>query len=264
MLANRCNSTPIAPVVMAYMGLNRLDEAKAILKQALERKLNPLGNPLQLAAIAWVQNDAAEMEKHLEAAKRVRGGDMTVSGTRSAIAACRGQIKAARDFGQKSREAAERLRLQEVAGSEYSQEAIIEAIVLNKSRAVEDAVESVKMSQAPIAVLISALALAVAGDDKKAEDLASNLVQKRPYDTIVQFTGSPAVRAQVYLNHNNSAKAIDLLDNAMVYARANTTVLYFRGNAYLKAGRGTDAVQAFQRMLELKGLDGIHPLMPLA
>src|SRR5438876_1213337 len=146
-----------ANLAQAYMGLNRLDEAKAILNQALERKLNPLGNHLQLAAIAWVQNDAAEMEKHLEAAKQLPGGDMTVSGTRSAIAACRGQIKAARDFGQKSREAAERLRLQEVAGSEYSQEAIIEAIVLNKSRAVEDAVESVKMSQAPIAVLISAL-----------------------------------------------------------------------------------------------------------
>jgi len=177
-----------ANLAQAYMGLNRLDEAKAILNQALERKLNPLGNHLQLAAIAWVQNDAAEMEKHLEAAKQLPGGDMTVSGTRSAIAACRGQIKAARDFGQKSREAAERLRLQEVAGSEYSQEAIIEAIVLNKSRAVEDAVESVKMSQAPIAVLISALALAVAGDDKKAEDLASILAQKRPYDTIVRFT----------------------------------------------------------------------------
>src|SRR5438093_12565513 len=89
------------------MGLNRLDEAKTILSQALERKLNPLGNHLQLAAIAWVQNDA-EMEKHLEAAQQLPGGDMTVSGTRSAIAACRGRIKASRDFGQKSREAAER------------------------------------------------------------------------------------------------------------------------------------------------------------
>src|SRR5213594_2466508 len=108
-----------ANLAQAYMGLNRLDEAKAILNHALERKLNPLGNHLQLAAIAWVQNDAAEMEKHLEAAKQLPGGDMTVSGTRSAVAACRGQIKAARDFGQKSREAAERLGLKEVAGSEY-------------------------------------------------------------------------------------------------------------------------------------------------
>src|SRR6266581_1826496 len=88
-----------ANLAQAYMGLNRLDEAKTILNQALERKLNPLGNHLQLAAIAWVQNDAAEMEKHLEAAKQLPGGEMTVSGTRSAIAACRGQIKAARDFG---------------------------------------------------------------------------------------------------------------------------------------------------------------------
>src|SRR5437879_10388257 len=103
------------------------------------------------------------MQKYMEAANHLPVGDMTVSGTRSAIAACRGQIKAARDFGQKSREAAERLGLKEVAGSEYSQEGLIEAIVLNKSRAVGDAVESVKMAQGPIGVLTSVLALAVSG-----------------------------------------------------------------------------------------------------
>jgi eukaryotic-like serine/threonine-protein kinase len=189
---------------------------------------------------------------------------MTVSGTRSSIAACRGQIRTARDFGQKSREAAERLGLKELTGTEYSQESLMEAAVLNKSRALEDAAQSVKISQSPISVLVSALALAVAGNDKKAEDLANNLAQKRPYDTFVQFIGSPAVHAQVDLNHNNPAKAIDLLDNAMVYARANTTLLYFRGNAYLTAGRGGDAVQAFQRTLEIKGYAGIDPLMPLA
>jgi eukaryotic-like serine/threonine-protein kinase len=258
------SATGYANVAQAYTGLNRLDEAKAILNQALDRKLNPLGNHLQLAAIAWVQNDIAEMEKHLEAAKQLPAGDMTVSGTRSAIAASRGQIKVARDFGQKSREAAERLGLKEVAGNEYSQEALMEAAVLNKSRALEDAVQSVKISQAPTPVLVSALAMSAAGDEKKAEDLATGLAQKRPYDTFVQFVGAPVVRAQLQLNHNNSAKAIDLLDNAMVYARANTTVLYFRGNAYLKAGRGADAVQAFQRMIEVKGFAGIDPLMPLA
>ena len=140
----------------------------------------------------------------------------------------------------------------------------MEAAVLNKSRALEDAVQSVKISQAPTPVLVSALAMSAAGDEKKAEDLATGLAQKRPYDTFVQFVGAPVVRAQLQLNHNNSAKAIDLLDNAMVYARANTTVLYFRGNAYLKSGRGADAVQAFQRMLEVKGFAGIDPLMPLA
>src|SRR5256886_9019928 len=152
MLANRCNSTPIAPVVMAYMGLNRLDEAKAILKQALERKLNPLGNHLQLAAIAWVQNDAAEMEKHLEAAKQLPGGDMTVSGTRGSIAACRGQIKAARDFGQKSREAAERLGLKEVAGGGEYPEGFMEGNPFNKKQEFEETAQTVQISQSPIRV----------------------------------------------------------------------------------------------------------------
>jgi hypothetical protein len=155
-----------------------------------------LGNHLQLAAIAWVKNDVGEMDKHLEAARQFPGGGMTVSGTRGSIAACRGQIRTARDFGQKSREAAERLGLKELTGTEYSPESLMEAAVLNKSRAVEDAAQSVKISQSPISVLVSALALAAAGNDKKAEDLANNLAQKRPYDSfcaIHRFTrGSPA------------------------------------------------------------------------
>ena len=51
---------------------------------------------------------------------------------------------------------------------------------------------------------------------------------------------------------------------ALVYARANTAVLYVRGNAFLKAERGSDAVQAFQRLLDLKNLISVDPLMPLA
>ena len=62
----------------------------------------------------------------------------------------------------------------------------------------------------------------------------------------------PLVKAQIELNHGDPAKAIDLLDSALVYARANHGVLYVRGNAFLKAGRGSDAVQAFQRLLDLK------------
>jgi len=41
-------------------------------------------------------------------------------------------------------------------------------------------------------------------------------------------------------------------------------VLYVRGNAYLKAERGSDAVQAFQRLLDWKNLLSIDPIMPLA
>ena len=49
-----------------------------------------------------------------------------------------------------------------------------------------------------------------------------------------------------------------------MYARANSGVLYVRGNAYLKAGRGIDAVQAFQRLLDMKNVITVDPIMPLA
>jgi tetratricopeptide (TPR) repeat protein len=41
----------------------------------------------------------------------------------------------------------------------------------------------------------------------------------------------------------------------MVYARANPGVSYARGLAFLKANKPADAVQAFQRVLDIKQLE---------
>ena len=84
-------------------------------------------------------------------------------------------------------------------------------------------------------VLTCATALATVGDDGRAAKLADDIAQKRPYDTLVQFVNVPLVKAQIELNHGNAGKAIDLLDSVLVYARANSSVLYVLGNAYLKA-----------------------------
>ena len=147
--------------------------------------------------------------------------------------------------------------------SEYSQEAFSEATFLNKARALEDVSQALKLSQSPNVVLNCAAALAMAGENARAAKLADDVAQKRPYDTLVQFVAVPLVKAQIELNQGNPGKAIDLLDSALVYARANTTVLYIRGNAYLKAGRGGDAVQGFQRLLDLKNMISIDPVMAL-
>jgi tetratricopeptide (TPR) repeat protein/predicted Ser/Thr protein kinase len=251
-------------VANAYVGLNRLDEAKATLNQALQRNLAGFTSHLQLAGIAWVQNDIPTMERELDlAAKSGPAGEATSLGFRSGVAAARGQARQAADFGQKTREAAQRLGLKEAIANEYSQEAMAEAIFLYKSRAQDSAAQALKISQSPNVTLSSALALALNGDDQKAGKLADDIAHKRPYDTLAQFVFVPLVKAQTEINRGNPAKAIDLLDNAMVYARVNSNVLYVRGNAYLKAGRAADAVQAYQRLLEMKSYIGVDPLVPL-
>jgi Flp pilus assembly protein TadD/tRNA A-37 threonylcarbamoyl transferase component Bud32 len=248
----------------AYAGLNRLDEAKATFNEALQHKAGAALAHSSLAMIAWLQGDQAAMERELDLMRNDPQSDFTETGMRSAMAAYGGQIKAGRNFGQKQREAAGRLGFKEAAANEYAQEAFTEATLMNKARALEDVAQALKLSQSRNVVLYCASALAMAGEDARAAKLADDVAQKRPYDTLVQFVAVPLIKAQIELNHENPGKAIDLLDSALVYARANSGVLYVRGNAYLKAGRGSDAVQAFQRLLDLKNTINIDPIMPLA
>jgi len=248
----------------AYAGLNRLDEAKATLNQALQRKAGAAVVHSSLAVIAWLEGDPAGVERELALMKNDPQSDFTETGMRASMAAYAGQLSAARTFGQKQRDAAQRLGFKEAVAGEYSQEASIEAIFADKARAIEDVTQALKLSQSPNVVLNCATALALAGENSRAAKLADDVAQKRPYDTLVQFVEVPLVKAQIELNQGNPAKAIDLLDGALVYARANSGVLYVRGNAYLKAGRGADAVQAFQRLQDLKNIINIDPVMPLA
>ena len=248
----------------AYAGLNRLDEAKATLNEALQHKAGPAVAHSGLATIAWLQGDKDGIERELDAIKNTPQGEFQITGLRSAMAAYAGQLKAGREFGQKQRAAGGRLGFKEAEASEYSQEAFTEATFLNQARALEDVTQALKLSQSPNVVLNCAAALAMAGENARAAKLADEVAQKRPYDTLVQFVTVPLIKAQIELNQGHPDKAIDLLDSALVYARANSGVLYVRGNAYLKAGRGSDAVQAFQRLLDLKNLITVDPIMPLA
>jgi tetratricopeptide (TPR) repeat protein len=258
------SATGYSNVGFAYGGLNRLDEAKATFKQALQHKVGPAIVHSSLAILAWLQGDKQEAERELDLMKSDPQNEFFANGIRSAMAVHGGQAKLGRSFGQKQREAAERLGFKEASANEYSQEALAEATFLNKPRVLEAVTQALKLSQSPNVALTCAIALAMVGEDARAAKLADDVAQKRPYNTLVQFVEVPLVKAQIELNHGNPGKAIDLLDSALVYARANSAVLYVRGNAYLKAGRGSDAAQAFQRLLDLKNVITVDPIMPLA
>ena len=65
------------------------------------------------------------------------------------MAAYAGQLNAARTFGQKQRDAAQRLGFKEAVAGQYSQEASIGAIFADKARAIEDVTQALKLSQSP-------------------------------------------------------------------------------------------------------------------
>jgi len=250
----------------AYVALNRLDEAKATINQAFDRKIAPPSMHLAVANVAWLQNDSATVERELELARAGPDGEMNVLGFRAGMAACRGQLKQAREIAQKGREAAEHLGLKDVSANSYQQQAAFEAIFGEKSEALRDADTALKTSSSPGVVMAVASVMAFVGEETKSLKLAEDIAQKRPYDTMVQFVSLPEVKAEIALNHGDAAQAGNLLDGATVYARVDSGTLALRGLAYLKAKQAGDAVQTFQRALALKpffGLDAVLPVLQL-
>ena len=93
--------------------------------------------------------------------------------------------------------------------------------------------------------------------------IADDTALERPYDTLVQFVNVPMVKALLLMNQSQPAKAIDLLDGAMVYGRANAALLYTRGLAYLQEKQGQQAVQEFQRVIDSRSVM-VDPLASFA
>jgi tetratricopeptide (TPR) repeat protein len=217
-----------------------------------------------LAAIAWGQNDPASFEHELQLANTGPDGEMNVTGMRQAVAVCQGKLQLMRELGKKFRDAAQRLNLKDRVAGNYNQEGLVEALVGDKAPALDNARRALALSNSPGIVLNAASVLAYLGEDKPALKLAEEVSRRRPYDTMVQFVAVPLVRAGADLHRGDAAKVIDELDGAMVYARTNTGVLYVRGLAYLKLGKGAEAAQAFQRVLDLRNYALLDPVMPAA
>jgi len=111
--------------------------------------------------------------------------------------------------------------------------------------------------------LQAALTLAVAGDSRKALELASEVAKNRPEDTFVHELGDPLAQAAAALNSGEAAKAIEILKAAAPYDKGSANVLYIRGLAYWKAGRGNEAAQEFQKVLALRNYAPADPLMSM-
>jgi tetratricopeptide (TPR) repeat protein len=248
----------------AYMGLNRLEEAKTIAKEGL--RLHPEFVFVHdiLANIALAQGDRAAMEREeslekarpdLEGAVFYRHGD---------VAASHGQIRRAKEFYEKARQAGERLQVKSSEAFAVSQLGWVQALSGNRNDAIVAANASLEILQDSNNKLFAGATLGFAGESKKALSLAAAVARSRPFDVRIQAEFVPQVRAAAALSSGDAAKAIELLKPANAYDKADTPTLYIRGLAYWKAGHGSEAAQEFEKILALHGFAPADPLMSFA
>jgi tetratricopeptide (TPR) repeat protein len=247
-----------------YIALNRLDEAKATYQQALERKLKNAFFPLLLYQIAFLQHDAAGMAQQVERSAGQPGVEDTLLANEADTAAFFGRLRKAREFSRRAVDSAERANKKEAAATHSAVSGLREALFGNADEARRRAALAMEHSAGVDVQYGSALALAYARDDNRAQTLTDDLGKRFPEATIVQFNYLPTLRAKIAVNRGNASEALESLKTATPYELGYSTFspygwtalypVFIRGEAYLAAHQGPEAAAEFQKVLDHRGI----------
>ncbi|HEV8119100.1 MAG TPA: protein kinase [Thermoanaerobaculia bacterium] len=248
----------------AFVGLNRFDEAKETVRQALERKLETTAMHNTLYRIAFAQRDAAAMKEQIEALNGKPDEYLALIWQAEAFAFS-GRLREAREFTNRAVELAAARDLKDVAVETAARAAARDAQLGDCGLAGEQSVRALGISRRQQTMIPAASALAICGEPGRSQTIVGELARRFPTDTILNKTLLPLVQAQIELQRGNPAGAIPLLEQARPYeGYALFQVAYLRGQAYLNERRGTDAASEFQKILDHRGSQVASYFYPLA
>ena len=254
-------------MVVSNLNLNRLDEARAMAVAAPAKILDSPNMHYTLYDLAFLRNDAAGMTQQLAWATGKLGVEDVVFGVAADTAAYSGQLGKAREFSRRAVASAERAEKNEVAAGYEAHAAWTEALFDFPVEVEQRAGAALSRSTARGVEYEAGLALARTRQPIVAQKLADDLSMRFPENTVVQFNYVPAIRAQVALNTNDSAKALDALRISTPYELGSSGGLYpvyLHGEACLAARQGNEAAAEFQKILDNRGVVVNSPIAALA
>jgi tetratricopeptide (TPR) repeat protein len=247
-------------LIADYEGLNRLEEAEAVYKQAEERKLKGGYLPQEGYQLAFLKGDAALMAQLVSTAMGKPGMEDEMLGSQADTEAWYGKLKNAHELTRRAMDSAQHNDAKEAAANYQAAAALREVESGNRAQARADADAAVKLGPTRDVRAMAALALARAGDTAAAEKLAAELNKTFPLDTLVQRYWLPTIRAAVALERKDSNRAIELLKVTSPIELGVPTALavylcpvYLRGEAYLMLRDGKAAAE-FQKFIDHRGL----------
>jgi len=257
------------------IALNRLDDANATYRQAFESKLYHFFYALALYQMAFLRNDAAGMKQQVTLSAGQPEIKDTLLANEADTAAYSGRLRDADELTRQAMESAERAGKKEKAATFSATSGLREALFGNAEEARRLAAQAMEHSAGIDVNSASALALAYAGDNRRAQELTEGLDKRFPEATIVQFNYLPSLRAKLALNRGNASEAIEILRAAVPYELGRTTFtgdyfwnglypVYVRGEAYLAAHQGSEAADEFQKILDDRGIVLNEPIGALA
>jgi tetratricopeptide (TPR) repeat protein/predicted Ser/Thr protein kinase len=270
---DRGSGLSYANLVNSFLTVDRLDEAKDAAKEARAHNLDSPFLSIFLYEVAFLQHDAAAMEREAAAVMGKPGFEDYLLYFQSDSVAYRGQFAKSRELTRRASDSAQRADQKETAAYYEAIAAVREALVGNSNLAKQRSQEALALSKnSRDAEAVATIALALAGDATQAQRLISDLATRFPEATMVQFNYLPTIRAAIELHNNDASKAITALEPASHYELGTPNPsftfalcpVYLRGEAYLAAHQGAAAAGEFQKILDHRGVALNQVIAPLA
>ena len=250
----------------SYTALNKFEEARSVLRQAIDAKADNLFIHQTLYQLAFVTGDADGMQRETRWAEG-KPSEYLLLYEATAVAASRGQMQKAGELMQRSVAVTDRLGFKGTTAYTEALVAVMQAEVGDTAKAKQLAASSSALANGRGNMVPVAEALAMAGDAKRAQAITDDLARRFPDDTLLHAVGIPCVRALIELNRKTPDKAIELMKAATPHEMGNSQFpfpVYVRGLAYLEAHRAPEAAAEFQRIVDHRGIGPTAPEHSLA
>jgi serine/threonine protein kinase/tetratricopeptide (TPR) repeat protein len=262
---------PVSPygylhAAIAYLALNRLEEARSVLQRAIDEKADNLFVHQLLYDLAFMNGDADAMQREMKWSEG-KSSEYLLLNEATAAAASHGQMQKAGELMQRSVQVSDRLGFKGTTADTQAGSAVTLAEVGNVSKAKELAASSSASVHELVNMELAAIALAMTGDVNRSQAIMDDLGRRFPDDTLLHQVFIPVVRALIELDHKAPDKAIQALQSATPYELGTVPgflPIYVRGLAYLQAKRGAEAAAEFQKIIDHRGIDPPTPEHSLA
>jgi eukaryotic-like serine/threonine-protein kinase len=265
-------------VAFAYLYLNRLSEATAVLEKAADRKIELVQFSLVRYFIAFLKGDKAAME----AEKAQRRARLEAQGwfehQEAMTLAYEGRLKEANRLSAQSLILARQAGFAGRVAAFQGAAALWNAFFGNHTDAEQAAAATLSLFRSRDTDYGPAIVFAVLKQPARAREIAAELEERYPEDTSVQFSYLPVLRALEALNEQDAAKALDMTQTSVPYDLATPGTAYFTGSSFYGAlypvyvrglahslmGQHREAAKEFERILQHPGITLNDPVGPLA
>jgi len=247
-------------LAMSFMGLNQYNEAKAICKNMGKAQFSHLCR----FDVAAIENDGPSVQREAHWAED--NDDYRLLENVARYVDSDGHFEKGRTTYRQAKKAAQNNNENEALALLSANQALWESLVGNLSQARQQISEAEKINRGHDVLSVIALVYALAGDQQRAQNLASELGSRYPNDTLLAKMIVPEVRGIIEMNHD-PLKAINIFPTPSPFdlgVGMEFLPIYLRGEAYLLSRNGTGAASEFDKILQHRGTSPTSPVYPLA